>query len=72
MREILIIHEYTGMNLLLRAHMCVFVCACMPEYVFADDGLLIRLCKRLILFRIESCFNLRAFCPLLKVYNFVY
>ena len=43
---------------------CVCVCVCarayvcvrarvwlwMPEYVFADDGLLIRLCKRLILF----------------------
>jgi len=49
---------------------CVYVCARararMTGNVFAEDGLIIRLWKRLILFHITSCYPLRRFRPQLR------
>jgi len=70
---ILRIHENTGANLSSRGCvvMCVWACwcacVCMTVNILDDDGLIIRLIKRLILFHIKSCYPLRWCCPQLRV-----
>jgi len=54
---------------------CVCVCVvcvvcvsvCMTGYVSADDVVIIRLWKHLILFHVESCYSVRTFRPQLTV-----
>jgi len=50
-----------------RARARVCVCVFMTGYVFADDGLIIRLWKLLILFHITSRYLLRSFRPKLRI-----
>ena len=80
---ILSIHEHTGAKLssrgcvimcvcvCVRAFWCACVCVCvyvcMTGYILADDGMIIRLCKRLILFHIKSCYLLKRCRPQLSV-----
>ena len=56
-------------RVLVSACVCVCVCVsvCMTGYMLADDGLIIRLCKYLILFQMQSCYPLRTFRPQLTV-----
>ena len=46
---------------------CVCVCVCITRYVSADDGVIIRLFKRLLLFHSELCYPLRRFLLQLTV-----
>ena len=51
----------------MRGRVCACVHVCMIVNILDDDGLIIRLCERLILFHIQSCYPLRRFRPQLTV-----